>query len=79
MLRVLTKIHHYRLPILGACGTILTVVSSAPGESIRTVGPLSVGFFWVSVAVCGTLLFSTLALGEYDPEEYGVESQTREE
>lgn len=79
MLRTLTKIHHYRLPILGACGTTLTVASSAPGDSLRIAGPLSVDAFWASVAVFGTLLLSAFAFDEYDPEEYGLEPQRCED
>jgi len=73
-LRTLTKIHHYRLPILGVCGTIMIVVLSNPGNSPATVGPLSVDMFWVSLAVCGILILSVTVLGAYDPEEYGLES-----
>lgn len=73
-LRTLTKIHHYRLPILGVCGTIMTIMLSNPGNSLATVGPLSVDMFWVSLAVCGILILSVPVLGPYDPEEYGLES-----
>ena len=73
VLRILTKIHHYRLPILGVCGTIMTIVLSNPGNSLATVGPLSVDMFWVSLAVFGILMLSVPLLGAYDPEEYGLE------
>ena len=75
MLRILTKIHHYRLPILGACGATMTTVLSSPGASLSIVGPLSVDTFWLSLAVCGTLMLSALVLGEYSPEEYGLGPQ----
>lgn len=75
MIRILTKIHHYRLPVLGACGATITIVLSGPGDSLRIVGPLSVDTFWLSLAVCGTLILSALVLGEYSPEDYGLEPQ----
>ena len=75
MLRILTKIHHYRLPILGVCGTTLTIVFSSPGSTLSTVGPLSLDMFWVSLAVSGTLILSALVLGGYNPEEYGLEPE----
>jgi len=31
--------------------------------------------FWVSLAVFGTLILSVLVLGEYNPEEYGLEPE----
>ena len=74
MLRILTKIHHYRLPILGVCGMIMTLVLSNPGTSLVTVGPLNVDMFWVSLAVCGTLILSVSVLVEYDPEEYRIKT-----
>jgi hypothetical protein len=55
----------------------MTIVLSKPGSSPVTVGPLSVDMFWVSLAVCGTLILSAPALGEYNPEEYGLEPQKR--
>ena len=50
----------------------MTLVLSNPGTSLVTVGPLSLDMFWVSLAVCGTLILSVSVLGEYDPEEYGL-------
>ena len=79
MLRVLTKIHHYRLPILGVCGATLTIVFSDPGDSLSTVGPLSIDMFWVALAVFGILILSVLILNEYNPEEYGLEPQRHKE
>jgi hypothetical protein len=52
----------------------MTLVLSNPGSSPVVVGPLSVDMFWVSLAVCGTLMLSVLVLDEYDPEEYGLET-----
>ena len=75
MLRVLTKIHHYRLPVLGVCGATLTIALSNPGDSLSTVGPLSLDMFWVSLAVFGTLILYGLVLDEYNPEDYGLEPQ----
>ena len=77
MLRVLTKIHHYRLPILGVFGAAMTIVSSSPGSTLSTAGPLSLDMFWVSLVVSGTLILSVLVLGEYNPEEYGLEPEKR--
>jgi hypothetical protein len=31
--------------------------------------------FWVSLAVSVTLILSVLVLGEYNPEEYGLEPE----
>jgi hypothetical protein len=33
--------------------------------------------FWVSLVVSGTLILSVLVLGEYNPEEYGLEPEKR--
>ncbi|ERG97591.1 MAG: hypothetical protein J07HQX50_01618 [Haloquadratum sp. J07HQX50] len=55
----------------------MTIVFSNPGNSLVTVGPLSVDMFWVSLAVCGTVILSVSVLGEYDPEEYGLKQQKR--
>lgn len=77
MFRVLTKIHHYRLPILGVCGAAMTIVLSNPGESLTAIGPLSLDMFWVSLAVSGTLILSALVRGEYNPKEYGLEPHER--
>jgi hypothetical protein len=77
MLRILTKIHHYRLPILGVCGATMTIVFSSPSSTLSTVGPLSLDMFWVSLVVSGTLILSVLVLGEYNPEEYGLEPEKR--
>jgi len=77
VLRVVTILHHYRLPILGVCGAAMTIVFSNPGESLTPVGPLSLDMFWVSLAVSGTLILSVLVRGEYNPKEYGLESQNR--
>ena len=77
MLRILTKIHHYRLPILGVCGATMTIVFSSPSSTLSTVGPLSLDMFWVSLVVSGTLILSVLVLGEYNPEEYGLELEKR--
>jgi hypothetical protein len=33
--------------------------------------------FWVSLVVSGTLILSVLVLGEYNPEEYGLELEKR--
>jgi len=51
----------------------MTIVLSNPGNSLATVGPLSVDMFWVSLAVFGILMLSVPILGAYDPEEYGLE------
>ena len=75
MLRILTKVHHYRLPILGVCGIIMTIVLSTPGTSLITVGPLNVDMFWVSLAVCGILILSVSVLDKYDPKKYGLTQQ----
>ena len=53
----------------------MTIVFSNPGNSLVTVGPLSVHMFWVSLAVSGTLALSISVLSEYDPEEYGLKQQ----
>lgn len=53
----------------------MTLVLSNPGTSLVTVGPLNVDMFWVSLAVCGTLILSVSVLGEYDPGEYGLRQQ----
>lgn len=53
----------------------MTIVFSNPGNSLVTVGPLSVHMFWVSLAVSGTLALSISVLTEYDPEEYGLKQQ----
>lgn len=50
----------------------MTLVLSNPGTSLVTVGPLNVDMFWVSLAVCGTLILSVSVLDGYDPEEYGL-------
>lgn len=55
----------------------MTLVLFNPGTSLVTVGPLNVDMFWVSLAVCGTLILSVSVLGEYDPEEYGLRQQKR--
>jgi hypothetical protein len=60
------------------CGATLTIVLSKPDGSLSTVGPLSLDMFWVSLAVCGTLILSVLVLDEYNPEEYGLEPQKHE-
>jgi hypothetical protein len=72
-LRIVTTIHHYRLPVLGLCGLAMTLGASGPGTSVRSLGPLRVDMFYVSLAVCGALVLSVIVLGEYDPEEYGLE------
>jgi len=54
---------------------IMTMMLSNPGSSLVTVGPLSVDMFWVSLAVCGTLILTVSVLGEYNPEEYGLKQQ----
>ena len=54
---------------------IMTIVLSNPGSSLVTVGPLSVDMFWVSLAVCGTLILTVSVLDEYNPEEYGLKQQ----
>jgi hypothetical protein len=73
LLRVVTKLHHYRLPTIGLCGLAMTLAFSEPGTSLRTVGPLRLDMFYVSIAVCGTLLLSVVVLDGYDPEEYGLD------
>jgi hypothetical protein len=55
----------------------MTIVLSDPGSSPVTVGPFSVDMFWVSLTVCVTLILSVPVLGEYDPEDYGLEPQRR--
>lgn len=72
ILHTLCKLHHYRLPVLGVCGLILTLAFSSPGTSIRVVGPLRLDMFYTSTVVCGALILSILVLGEYDPEEYNL-------
>ena len=43
------------------------------GNSLATVGPLSIDMLWISLAVCGTLILSAAVLDPYNPEEYGLE------
>ena len=71
---MLTWLHHYRLPTVGLCGLAMTLALSEPGASVRAVGPLRLDTFYVSIIVCGTLLLSVVVLGEYDPEEYGLDA-----
>ncbi|GGJ15198.1 hypothetical protein GCM10008995_26270 [Halobellus salinus] len=73
LLRVATKLHHYRLPTLGVCGLAMTLALSGPGVRFRTIGPLRLDMFYASVVVCGLLVLSVAVLGEYDPEAYGLE------
>jgi hypothetical protein len=73
MLRTLTRIHHYRLPILGLCGLVMTVTLSSPGANVGTIGPLRLDAFYVSAAVFGALTLSVSTLDTYDPEDYGLE------
>lgn len=79
LLRILTKIHHYRLPLVGVCGFALTAARSEPGAHLRTVGPVGFDAFYLSLAVCGALMLSVFVLGEYDPEEYGIGPSAPEE
>ena len=53
----------------------LTIAFSSPGRTLSTVGPLRLDMFWVSLAVSVTLILSVLVLGEYNPEEYGLEPE----
>lgn len=73
MLRTLTRIHHYRLPVLGLCGLVMTVTLSSPGANVGTIGPLRLDMFYLSTAVFGVLTLSVFILDTYDPEDYGLE------
>ena len=53
----------------------LTIAFSSPGRTLSTVGPLRLDMFWVSLAVSVALILSVLALGEYNPEEYGLKPE----
>ena len=77
-LRILTKIHHYRLPVLGLCGFILTAALSRPGTNLSTIGPIRFDMFYVSVGVFGILILSIPVLDEYNPQDYGLEHEDSE-
>lgn len=70
VLEILYRVHHYRLPVLGFCGLIMTLTRSTPGTSIRVIGPLRLDMFYISIVVCGALLLSVSIRSEYDPEDY---------
>lgn len=72
LLRVLTYVHHYRLPIVGLSGLVMTIALSNPGSNMGTLGPLRFDMFYFSIAVCGSLILSISVLDKYNPEDYGL-------